>query len=99
MQTLFNLKQLHEKYDISVRTWREYIKRKELRAFKIGRSYLVSEDDVMAFFKEKEAYTWRKKGAYSFDELQWSRFNFSSYKIELQFDLTIRWIVICLQYL
>ncbi len=68
--TLFNLKHLHKKFGISVRTWREYIKRKELRAFKIGRSYLVSEDDVMAFFKEKEAYTWRKKGAYPFDELQ-----------------------------
>ena len=75
MQTLFNLKQLHEKYDVSVRTWREYIKRKELRAFKIGRSYLVSEDDVMTFFKDKEAYTWRKKGEYPFDELQWPRFN------------------------
>ena len=67
---IFNLKQPHEKFGISARTWREYIKRKELKAFKIGRSYLVSEDDVMAFFKEKEAYTWRKKGAYPFDELQ-----------------------------
>ena len=45
--TLFNLKQLHKKFGISVRTWREYIKRKELRAFKIGRSYFVSEKDVM----------------------------------------------------
>jgi excisionase family DNA binding protein len=67
MQTLYNLKQLHEKYYVSVRTWREYIKRKELKAYKIGRSYLVSEDDVIAFLKEKEAYTWRKKGAYPFD--------------------------------
>ena len=55
MQTLYNLKQLHQKYGISVRTWREYIKRKELRAFKTGRLYLVSEDDLIAFFKEKEA--------------------------------------------
>ena len=70
MQTLYNLKQLHEKFGISVRTWREYIKSKELRAFKIGRSYLVSENDVIAFFKDKEAYTWRKKGDYPFDELQ-----------------------------
>lgn len=67
METLFNLKQLHEKYGVSVRTWLEYIKRKELRAYKIGRSYIVSEKDVMAFFKDKEAYTWRKKGAYPFD--------------------------------
>ena len=56
METIFNLKQLHRKFGISARTWREYIKRKELRAFKIGRSYFVSE-----------AYTWRKKGAYPFD--------------------------------
>ncbi len=67
METLFNLKQLHKKFDVSVRTWREYIKRKELRAYKIGRSYIVSEKDVMAFFKDKKAYTWRKKGAYPFD--------------------------------
>ncbi len=67
METLFNLKQLHKKFGISARTWREYIKRKELRAYKIGRSYIVSEKDVMAFFKDKEAYTWRKKGAYPFD--------------------------------
>ena len=67
METLFNLNQLHKRFGITVRTWREYIKKKELRAFKIGRSYLVSEEDVMAFFKNKEAYTWRKKGAYPFD--------------------------------
>jgi len=67
METLFNLKQLHKKFGISARTWCEYIKRKELRAFKIGRACLVSEEDVMAFFKDKEAYTWRKKGAYPFD--------------------------------
>ena len=67
METIFNLKQLHKKFGISVRTWREYIKKKELRAFKIGRQFLVAEDDLMAFFKDKEAYQWRKKGAYPFD--------------------------------
>ena len=67
MQTLYNLKQLHEKYDVSVRTWREYIKRKELKAFKIGRSYPVFDQDLMNFIKDREAYTWRKKGTYSFD--------------------------------
>jgi excisionase family DNA binding protein len=67
METMYNLKQLKNYYDISERTWREYIKKKELRAFKIGRQYLVSEDDLMVFFKDKEAYQWRKKGTYPFD--------------------------------
>ena len=66
MESMYNLKQLNKIYGISERTWREYIKRKDLRAYKIGRSYLVSEDDLMAFFKDKEAYAWRKRGAYPF---------------------------------
>ena len=65
--TLFNLKQLHKKFGIRPRTWREYIKRKELRAYKIGRSYFVSEQDLLEFIKDNEAYAWRKKGAYPFD--------------------------------
>jgi excisionase family DNA binding protein len=67
METIFSLQQLYKRYGISVRTWREYIKRKDLKAYKIGRQYLVSEDDLMAFFKDKEAYAWRKKGTYPFD--------------------------------
>ena len=67
MESLFNLKQLHKRFGISVRTWREYIKRKELKAFKIGRTYHVFEQDLLEFIKDHEAYTWRKKGAYPFD--------------------------------
>ena len=67
METSFNLKQLNEKFDISVRTWREYIKRKELKAFKVGRTYHVFEQDLIEFIKDNEAYTWRKKGDYPFD--------------------------------
>lgn len=67
MGTLFNLKQLHKKFGISVRTWREYIKRKELRAYKIGRSYFVSEQDLVEYIKDNEVYAWRKEGAYPFD--------------------------------
>jgi excisionase family DNA binding protein len=68
MDTSYNLKQLQDKYGISVRTWREYIKKKELRAFKIGRSYRVFEHDLIEFMKAKEAYACRKKGAYPFDD-------------------------------
>ncbi len=67
METSFNLKQLHAKFDVSVRTWREYIKRKELKAFKIGRTYHVFEQDLIEFIKDNEAYAWRKKGVYPFD--------------------------------
>ena len=67
MERSYNLKQLRDKYGISVRTWREYIKRKELRAFKIGRMYHVFEQDLLEFIKTNEAYAWRKKGAYPFD--------------------------------
>jgi len=66
METSYNLKQLHDKFGISVRTWREYIKRKELTAFKIGRMYHVFEHDLLEFIKTNEAYSWRKKGAYPF---------------------------------
>ena len=68
METSYNLQQLQEKYAITVRTWREYIKRKDLRAFKVGRAYRVFEHDLSDFIREKEAYTWRKKGAYPFDD-------------------------------
>ena len=66
METVFNLKQLQKRFGISVRTWREFVKRKDLKAYKIGRQYLVAEDDLMEFFKNKTAYQWRKKGAYPF---------------------------------
>ena len=68
METSFNLKQLHEKYGVSVRTWREYIKRKELRAFKIGRTYHVFERELLDFIKGTEVYAWRKKGTHPFVE-------------------------------
>jgi excisionase family DNA binding protein len=68
IETSYNLQQLQDKYGISVRTWREYIKRKDLRAFKIGRTYRVFEQDLINFIKDREAYTWRKKGAYPFDD-------------------------------
>ena len=67
METSFNLKQLHEKCNVSVRTWREYIKRKELKAFKIGRTYHVFEQDLIEFIKDNEADAWRKKRTYPFD--------------------------------
>jgi hypothetical protein len=51
---LYNLNQLKDMYGISVKTWREYIKRRKLRAFKIGRSYFVSKYDLATFINERE---------------------------------------------
>ncbi|VEN74746.1 hypothetical protein EPICR_50021 [Candidatus Desulfarcum epimagneticum] len=69
MEKIYNLEQLSEKFGISVRTWREYIKKRELKASKIGRSFFVSDYDLLVFFKKNEAYSWRKKGDYPFDDL------------------------------
>ena len=67
-QPYYNLKQLKDLYDISIRGWREFIKRKDLRAFKIGRSFFISKDDLMEFIEDKEAYSWREKGTYPFSD-------------------------------
>ena len=63
----FTLKQLKDLYGISVRGWREHIKRKDLRAYKVGKFYLVKPSDLTKFIEDNEAYSWRKKGAYPFD--------------------------------
>ena len=61
---MFSLKQLNNMTGISVRTWREYIKRKEITAYKVGRAYFVIEPALVKFLKEREAYSWRKKSDY-----------------------------------
>ena len=67
-QEYYNLKQLQNMYEISVGTWREYIKRKDIRACKIGRAYYVHKDNLIEFIEDKEAYSWRKKGEYPFSK-------------------------------
>ena len=61
---MFSLRQLHNMTGISIRTWREYIKRKEIIAYKIGRAYFVIEPALVKFLKDRKAYAWRKKGDY-----------------------------------
>jgi predicted site-specific integrase-resolvase len=46
---IYNLKDLSKKLKISIRTLREYIKRGELKAKKIGKAYYVTEISLMAF--------------------------------------------------
>lgn len=46
---IYTLEDLEKKLKIGVRTLREYIKRGELGASKIGRAYYVTEPNLMAF--------------------------------------------------
>jgi len=66
-KNFYTLKDLKEMFGISVRTLREYIKSKELKAYKIGRTYFVVRNDLLVFIKNREAYRWRKRGDYPFD--------------------------------
>ena len=46
---IYKLQDLVEILQVSVRTLREYIKRGELRAVKIGRNYLIRPQDLDDF--------------------------------------------------
>ena len=48
---VYDLKSLSDKLNISIRTLREYIKRGELKAKKIGKAYYVTEPNLMAFLE------------------------------------------------
>jgi hypothetical protein len=46
---VYDLKALSDKLNIGIRTLREYIKRGELKAKKIGKAYYVTEHSLMDF--------------------------------------------------
>jgi predicted site-specific integrase-resolvase len=46
---IYDLKDLSKKLKISIRTLREYVKRGELKARKIGKAYYVTETNLMVF--------------------------------------------------
>ena len=50
---IYDLKDLEWKLKISTRTLREYIKKGDLEASKIGRSYYVTEPKLMAFIEAR----------------------------------------------
>ena len=50
---LYDLKDLSEKLKVSVRTLRQYIKAGELKASKVGKRYLVTEDSLTAFVESR----------------------------------------------
>ena len=47
---LFTVEEVADKYPITIRTVREYIRTDKLQASKAGASYLISEDALRAFF-------------------------------------------------
>ena len=46
---VYDLKSLSNKLNLSIRTLREYIKRGDLKAKRIGKSYYVTEHSLMDF--------------------------------------------------
>jgi hypothetical protein len=63
---VYHLKALSRKLEISVRTLREYVKKRHLIAYKIGRSFYVTENELRHFLREREAYSHRRRDAYPF---------------------------------
>ncbi len=51
--SVYDLKALSDKLNIGIRTLREYIKRGELKAKKIGKAYYVTEPNLIAFLEPK----------------------------------------------
>lgn len=52
--TIYNLKALSKKLGISIRTLRKYVKRGDLTASRIGRSYYVTDFNLDLFLDFKE---------------------------------------------
>ena len=50
---VYDLKALSKKLNIGIRTLREYIKRGELKARKIGKAYYVTELNLLAFLNSE----------------------------------------------
>ncbi len=48
---VYNLKDLSKKLKISIRTLREYVKKGDLKAKKIGKAYYVTEPNLLAFLE------------------------------------------------
>ena len=50
---IYDLKDLSHKLKISIRTLREYVKRGDLKASKIGKAYYVTEPNLLTFVESK----------------------------------------------
>jgi hypothetical protein len=50
---VYDLKSLSKKLNIGIRTLREYIKRGDLKARKIGKAYYITEPNLLAFLSSE----------------------------------------------
>ncbi len=57
---MYNLQDLEDITGIGVQTWRRYINSGELKASKIGKSYLVFEHNFLEFIESKEVRVEKK---------------------------------------
>jgi len=51
--TLYELQEVAEKLKVGIRTLREYIKTGRLKAKRIGRSYKVTESELLRFIDQE----------------------------------------------
>lgn len=49
LQKFYNCEEVAERYDVQVITVWDWIRRKKLPAMKIGKSYRITEDDLINF--------------------------------------------------
>ncbi len=58
---MFTIKDLVKKTGISARTWHRYIKQGELKASKVGKSFLIYPHNFHKFIESKEIKREKKK--------------------------------------
>ena len=51
----FDLKELSQEINISIRTLRRYIRQRRLDVTLVGRSYYVTETELLCFLKDEKA--------------------------------------------
>jgi excisionase family DNA binding protein len=62
---MYNLQDIADMTGIGVQTWRRYIKSGELKASKIGKSYLVFEQNFLKFLESREVSVEKKRSKIS----------------------------------
>ncbi len=53
MDNLFSCKEVAERYNVSVFTVWDWVKKKKMRAIKIGRTYKIRQEDIQQFESER----------------------------------------------
>lgn len=53
MKDFYLLTELSEMLEMNIRTLREYVRKGELKASKVGRKYIVQKEDFNAFLEKR----------------------------------------------